>query len=218
VDTRLQVACPECGWQPDENYSWQCTCGHSWNSFQTYGVCPACAKVRQETECPTCKQSSQYESWYTFPNGVEVARYTIRARRILPRYGHIALDVEHLLLVLLEQPSDVVRSLLETLGVDREALYGRLDETLQLSRRPSAVAGARAGQLFVTLPFHRALKIASQLAEEVGDGRVFAEHMFLAVLKARKPHLHRLLKGAGVSYREALKALSDIPGPPVPSD
>jgi ATP-dependent Clp protease ATP-binding subunit ClpB len=149
---------------------------------------------------------------------VEVARYTIRARRILPRYGHIALDVEHLLLVLLEQPSDVVRSLLETLGVDREALYGRLDETLQLSRRPSAVAGARAGQLFVTLPFHRALKIASQLAEEVGDGRVFAEHMFLAVLKARKQHLHRILKGAGVSYREALKALSDIPGPPVPSD
>jgi hypothetical protein len=214
MDTRLQVACPECGWQPDENYSGQCTCGHSWNSFQTYGVCPSCATVWQETECPACKQSSQHEDWYTFPDGGEVARYTVRARRILPRYGHIALDPEHLLLALLEQPSDGVRSLLETLGVDRGALYGRLDEALQLSRRPSAVAGARAGQLFVTLPFHRALKRASQVAGEVGDGHVSAEHMLLAVLKTRKPRLRRLLKGAGVSYREALKAFSDRPGPP----
>src|SRR6202022_142671 len=31
-----------CGWLPRKDDRWSCTCGHSWNTFETGGVCPAC--------------------------------------------------------------------------------------------------------------------------------------------------------------------------------
>src|ERR1700730_2017818 len=37
-----RIRCPLCGWLPRRDDRWSCTCGHSWNTFETGGVCPAC--------------------------------------------------------------------------------------------------------------------------------------------------------------------------------
>src|SRR6201998_1188981 len=36
-----RIRCPLCGWSPRKQDKWVCTCGHSWNTFDTGGVCPA---------------------------------------------------------------------------------------------------------------------------------------------------------------------------------
>ena len=35
-----RIRCPLCGWSPRNDDRWSCTCGHSWNTFDTGGVCP----------------------------------------------------------------------------------------------------------------------------------------------------------------------------------
>ena len=60
----LVIECPVCNWQPDKNASWRCSCGHSWNTFETKGECPKCNTQWQTTGCPSCGSSSPHNNWY----------------------------------------------------------------------------------------------------------------------------------------------------------
>src|SRR5204863_2791906 len=44
--------------------TWSCTCGHSWNTFDTGGVCPACLQQWMETQCLSCTRWSAHSDWY----------------------------------------------------------------------------------------------------------------------------------------------------------
>lgn len=61
----IRIACPKCQWQPDGRPRWTCSCGHTWNTFETKGKCPECGIQWQDTYCPDCHQSSPHEEWYT---------------------------------------------------------------------------------------------------------------------------------------------------------
>jgi hypothetical protein len=58
------IRCPLCGWSPAKNDLWSCTCGHSWNTFDTGGVCPACLYQWTETQCLKCGKWSPHSDWY----------------------------------------------------------------------------------------------------------------------------------------------------------
>jgi hypothetical protein len=59
-----RIRCPRCGWEPGRHDLWTCTCFHSWNTFATRGVCPACSKKWTMTQCPRCGEWSPHEEWY----------------------------------------------------------------------------------------------------------------------------------------------------------
>lgn len=63
-DRESKIRCPKCRWRPEKRSRWSCLCGHSWNTFDTHGVCPSCAIVWRETACPSCHQWSPHEDWY----------------------------------------------------------------------------------------------------------------------------------------------------------
>lgn len=63
-DREGRIRCPRCKWRPQRSSRWWCSCGHSWNTFDTHGVCPACAYAWLETACPSCHQWSRHEDWY----------------------------------------------------------------------------------------------------------------------------------------------------------
>jgi hypothetical protein len=60
------IRCPQCGWRPDKGATWTCSpgCGHQWNTFETRGHCPECAKQWVETACLKCGQWSRHDDWY----------------------------------------------------------------------------------------------------------------------------------------------------------
>ena len=61
------ISCPKCRWKPSANDKWQCSCGHVWNTFSTFGECPACAKKWLHTKCQTlkaCGKWSPHIEWY----------------------------------------------------------------------------------------------------------------------------------------------------------
>lgn len=59
-----RIRCPLCGWSPAQSDLWSCTCGHSWNTFDTGGVCPACLYQWTETQCLRCHKWSPHSDWY----------------------------------------------------------------------------------------------------------------------------------------------------------
>jgi hypothetical protein len=63
-DREARIRCPKCKWRPQRTSRWGCTCGHEWNTFETHGVCPACAFAWRDTACHRCNQWSPHADWY----------------------------------------------------------------------------------------------------------------------------------------------------------
>ncbi|HTL34210.1 MAG TPA: hypothetical protein VL326_13865 [Kofleriaceae bacterium] len=59
-----KIRCPKCRWTPGKHDRWSCLCGHSWNTFDTRGICPACDAAWRETQCLQCHQWSPHDDWY----------------------------------------------------------------------------------------------------------------------------------------------------------
>jgi hypothetical protein len=59
-----RIRCPLCGWSPRKEDRWFCECGHSWNTFDTGGACPACLHHWTETQCLSCSRWSAHSDWY----------------------------------------------------------------------------------------------------------------------------------------------------------
>jgi len=62
----VKIYCPKCKWEPSQNDRWVCevTCGHTWNTFDTGGVCPECGKSWKVTTCLSCGSRSPHRDWY----------------------------------------------------------------------------------------------------------------------------------------------------------
>ena len=58
------IRCPLCGWVPRRFDRWSCKCGHSWNTFDTGGVCPGCLYQWKVTQCLSCHKFSAHSDWY----------------------------------------------------------------------------------------------------------------------------------------------------------
>jgi len=78
----VYIACPKCDWRPDPGSRWYCTCGHTWNTFETHGVCPACGKAWQETACPACHCWSDHEDWYHEDDDPSVEEFLANPQRV----------------------------------------------------------------------------------------------------------------------------------------
>jgi uncharacterized C2H2 Zn-finger protein len=62
----IRIRCPKCDWEPDAGSRWRCSCGHTWNTFDTGGRCPKCSKVWEDTQCLSweCHKWSPHLHWY----------------------------------------------------------------------------------------------------------------------------------------------------------
>lgn len=59
-----EIRCPLCGWTPSPENLWACRCSHSWNTFDTGGVCPNCLYQWAYTQCLACLGWSLHSDWY----------------------------------------------------------------------------------------------------------------------------------------------------------
>jgi hypothetical protein len=81
----MYIACPKCDWRPPPDTLWTCSCGCSWHTFYTHGVCPECGRVWKETQCSTmygCGAWSDHEDWYHDESDLTVEEYIANPQRI----------------------------------------------------------------------------------------------------------------------------------------
>ena len=90
--------------------------------------------------------------------------------------NHPELTPAHLLDALLQQTETMTRPLLSQVGVDPDALSGRMHE--QLSRLPRAEGGSEPG---LSRDGRRVLEAADENRRELGDDYVSVEHLILAL-------------------------------------
>lgn len=64
--TGPRIRCPLCDWEPPPDELWACSCGHHWHTFDTGGVCPACIKQWETTQCLQCGAWSAHSDWYEY--------------------------------------------------------------------------------------------------------------------------------------------------------
>ena len=64
--TGPRIRCPLCEWMPAPGDQWACSCGHSWNTFETGGVCPGCLTQWPSTQCHECHGWSAHSAWYQY--------------------------------------------------------------------------------------------------------------------------------------------------------
>ncbi|MCL4251624.1 MAG: AAA family ATPase [Anaerolineae bacterium] len=135
----------------------------------------------------------------------------MRAAEILQRYGHNAVDTEHILLALLEQTDGVIAQILEKLSVDMNAMRERLDEILRASPK-AAIYGGGAGQVFITPRAKRVIDVANEEANRLRDEYISTEHIFLAILTERNSAVARLLNDNAITRDRVYDAIKEIRG------
>jgi hypothetical protein len=61
-----EIFCPACEYRPRIEDRWDCvpSCGTSWHTFWTRGVCPGCGHLWTKTQCPACGELSPHVAWY----------------------------------------------------------------------------------------------------------------------------------------------------------
>jgi len=132
-----------------------------------------------------------------------------QAQKQAEEHQHQAIDVEHLLLALVEQPEGVVQPILRKIEANPGQLAGRLME--ELKRLPK-VSGVTQGQTHITPRLDKVLNAALSEAERLKDEYVSTEHLLLAMADEPAGAVGRLLREAGITKDWIYAALQEIRG------
>jgi ATP-dependent Clp protease ATP-binding subunit ClpB len=120
--------------------------------------------------------------------------------------GQQALEPEHLLLALLDQPEGIVPSLLAQMNVKLDAL--RQETEKAVARFPS-VSG---GEPYMSRDLNALFDQAEAQAKALQDDYVSTEHLLLALAKQETTTAGQLLKKHGVTSNAILQALTKVRG------
>jgi ATP-dependent Clp protease ATP-binding subunit ClpB len=129
------------------------------------------------------------------------------AREQAAARNHQAIEPEHLLFALLQDPQGIVFPLLHHLGVTPKQLLDRVDAALD--RLPKVYA--QGAEVRVGPALARVLDTAFREAETLTDEYVSTEHLLLALLEGSTP-ASRVLRESGLGRDGVLAALADVRG------
>ncbi|HEU19359.1 MAG TPA: ATP-dependent chaperone ClpB [Deltaproteobacteria bacterium] len=125
------------------------------------------------------------------------------------RYGHQAIDVEHMLTALIRQPEGIVSEILKKLGAEPKRVENDLEEYL---RSLPSVSGGGAAQRYVAPRLRNVMDAAFAEAERLKDEYVSVEHALIAVAAEKDSEAAKILHRAGVTKDAVFKILVDIRG------
>jgi ATP-dependent Clp protease ATP-binding subunit ClpB len=138
---------------------------------------------------------------------VKSAEALQNAQALAERRSHQAVDVEHLLMVLLGQKEGIALSLLQKLGVQPTVVLDRVEKALD---RIPQVTGA-TGQAYITPRLKKLIETAEKAAEGLKDEYVSVEHLLIA-MGEDDGETGRIFREFGITKDKILAALVDIRG------
>ncbi|MEM9418055.1 MAG: ATP-dependent chaperone ClpB [Planctomycetota bacterium] len=125
--------------------------------------------------------------------------------------GHQAVDIEHVILALVEQPEGLIPRLLDKLKRPADVVAGELRR--DLDARPSVSGGSAAqGQIGITQGLQQLLVAAEKQANQLKDEYVSVEHLVLALLADGKSPAAKIFNDLGISLDTFRGALTEVRG------
>jgi len=131
------------------------------------------------------------------------------AQTLASKYGHQAIDTEHILAALLAQPDGIPGEILKKLGVDPQSVE---DEIIKLLEKLPKVEGSGTGQAYMTPRLNKVLDNALVEAARLKDEYVSAEHILVAIVEEKHGAAGKILRGKGITKDTIFKVLVEIRG------
>ncbi len=142
-------------------------------------------------------------------------KFTEQAREVIATsqeiaigYRHSQWDVEHLFLALLRQEGGIAARILEKLGIDLEALKGRVQEVLDNAPQMSQ-AGA---QIYATPRIANLMQNAAGEAKQFKDDFISVEHLLIALAGETSGETAAIMKEFGIEKERIYQAVKDVRG------
>jgi ATP-dependent Clp protease ATP-binding subunit ClpB len=134
-----------------------------------------------------------------------------RAQALATRRNHQAVDVEHLLAALLEEPEGLAAAFLSACGIATNAVREQVER--ELNRIPQISGpGTEAQQVYMTQRLARLLDQAEDEAKRLNDEYVSIEHLLLAMLGEKAGTSGRILQSLGLTRARLMEALKKVRG------
>lgn len=131
------------------------------------------------------------------------------AQTLANKYGHQAVDAEHLLLSFLGQPEGITGAILKKLGVAPRGIEDELKKALKGLPR---VEGSGAGQTYMTPRLNKVLDNALVEAARLNDEYVSAEHILVVIADEKEGAAGKILRGKDITKDNIFKVLAEIRG------
>jgi len=133
------------------------------------------------------------------------------AQRLLVQLRHQAVEPEHLLLAMIEQPGGLAGQLFHQLGVDVQSLQQQLRGWLE--RQPKLLSGSTGSpQLYFTDRSRVVVEGAMAAANSRGDQLIGVEHLLAALVAQRQGVAAEALRSHGVTPESLGRAFESIRG------
>jgi ATP-dependent Clp protease ATP-binding subunit ClpB len=134
-----------------------------------------------------------------------------RAQALATRRNHQAVDVEHLLAALLEEPEGLAAAFLAACNIAPSAAREQIEK--ELNRVPQVSGpGTDAQQVYMTQRLSRVLTQAEDEAKNLKDEYVSIEHLLLAILAEKTGAAGRALQSLGLTRQRLMDALKKVRG------
>ncbi len=131
------------------------------------------------------------------------------SEKLADRYGHQGIDVEHFLMILIQQPEGIASEILKKLGADPRIIESELEKVLEGLPK---ISGGSASQRYITPRLKNVMDSAFAEAERVKDEYVSVEHVLIAIVGEKEGQASKILHRAGVTKDNIFKILVDIRG------
>ncbi len=138
----------------------------------------------------------------------KVQEALVSAKDLALSKGNNAIDVEHLLVALIEQPDGVVPMLLSTLNIDRNLLLRDINAIIDSFPKSY---GQQTEQFYITSRLDTLFRNADAEAKNLGDEFISTEHLFLAA-SYDKSELQHVFSTLGLTKERILAAIKEIRG------
>lgn len=129
-----------------------------------------------------------------------------QCEKIAYDHGHQEIDQEHFLYSLLTIDDSLIASLLEKMGINKEAFLSQVQELL--NKKPK-VSG---GQVYMSNDLNQVLLHGEDEMKAMKDEYVSVEHLFLAMIKHPNKAIKELFRAYGITRDRFLQVLSQIRG------
>ncbi|HHT08160.1 MAG: ATP-dependent chaperone ClpB [Christensenellales bacterium] len=133
------------------------------------------------------------------------------AQRLAGEYANQTLEQAHLLAALLEDETNLIPQLLSKMGQQPQGIkQNAVEEVERLPRVHGTVR--EEGKTYVSQEMDRALREASDAADQMRDEYISVEHLFMGLLRAPDTALKALFNRFLIKEDAFLKALSEVRG------
>ncbi|HYA14043.1 MAG TPA: ATP-dependent chaperone ClpB [Syntrophales bacterium] len=131
------------------------------------------------------------------------------AQNLANKYGHQAVNVEHLLLSFLKQPEGVAAEILKKLGADARRIEAEITNALE---KLPKIEGAGADQTYITPRLNKVLDDALIEAARLKDEYVSAEHILVVIAEEKEGAAGKILRSNGITKDNIFRVLVEIRG------